>query len=523
MSEQALMVMENSYPRSLRTLVSRLVGFSCNTFRVEPQGANANATAGSKISFSCPSNALINLRSITLMLNWVTASGVEGTSPAGISGVLPRASDLFEQVNIYLNGVALTNSVQQFNTLTRMMALQGDSFERSITSGCLEAHDTQSSVINGAGATLGKGQSRAMAFNNILGLPSQSSTRYLDCSLFGDLRIEFVVASNAVLMATSVATAADCVNPSLPTSVTTKPVLTLKNFHLELEAIQVANGMYSELQRAKIAQQDFIQINYKDYYTLEADGGSSTSNSTRFSCSSQSCDALYATQRQQNYVNGFDSAGGGFGSWCFPQRPTQTAGVNPDNDDFKDGFCPHYFAFRSFKRETGAPTAFGPGLGAVGPWPTNGPGTPLYRPTYYYDDVDPMVNNWSVQFRANGVAHPQIPASELSSWKNTNLYQNKQKWNTPGNGISSIWNYNYGQYLACARLSMEDDTHSEMECARIKGFDSRGINSDFQVLHQNMQEHNVPTDAYGLKSVFVVVACTASIRAGAGKSIARIP
>ena len=66
-------------------------------------------------------------------------------------------------------------------------------------------------------------------------------------------------------------------------------------------------------------------------------------------------------------------------------------------------------------------------------------------------------------------------------------------------------------------------THSEMECARIKGFDSRGINSDFQVLHQNMQEHNVPTDAYGLKSVFVVVACTASIRAGAGKSIARIP
>ncbi len=541
MSEVALMTMENSYPRSLRTLVARLVGFTCNTFTVMPQGANRGAQQGSKISFALPSNALLNLRSITLCMPYVRTTCVtNGAAPptAGVAGVLGRASDLFEQVNIYINGVAITNSVQQFNTLTRMLDLQHDNVDRQVSSGCLEGHDLQAEVITALPLTPAPvGLSRALCFNNIFGLLSNSSCRYLDCSLFGDCRIEFVCATNNVLSSVTHAAGSNVITQN-PTDIIGQPSYVIERFHLECEAVQIANGMYSELQRAKIAQQDFIQINYKDAYTLEADGGTGTANTVRFSASSQSVDCLLATFRQANYTAGMQSGAAaadcGYGAFVLPQAPMNCAGVVPTGQA-KESTVPHYFAFRSFFDEGAAARGAGgigninTGGGAVGPWPSAGPGTPLFQPSAPFSTVDP-VGTWSQQMRVNGIAHPQQPADELSAYKNTNLYGNSQKWNTSGNSITGQWNYRYGQYLSTTRLNMEPDTHSEMECARISGFDSRSINSDFTVVHNNLLPDQAAVvgppalaSTYGAKSTFVAVITTASLRAGAGKSVARIP
>ncbi len=482
---EAVAMMENSYPRSLRTLVSRLVGFHTNKFRVEPQGANSNVKAGAKISFALPSNALINLRSISLVCPKVSTDSNKDTL-----AVVTRMSDLIQQVNIYVNGVMITNAVQQYNTLARMLCLTDDSQDRQLSTGAVEGHDTSHFIPSTYVPAEPKGMAKAMVLNNILGLPSQSSCRYLDSSLAGDLRIEFVLAGNEVMefakqepAGTARATwedlSANSVNGALS--------YTINKFHLTCECIQIANGVYSELQRAKIAEQEFITYNYKDYYTQES-SGKGTSNNTRFSASSQSVDWLLATMRDTTYNNIPDGATAG--AYLLPNSAT---GLSGDYGG-KESVVPLYFKFQNFN-------------GGVAPIGSGDSG-------FWYSDQDPD-GTFAVAFRCNGVQHPQIPSSEVEAYEDMCLRDNKLKWNTDGNGCWGINNFRNGQYVACCRLSQEPDDHHEWNCARTTGFDSRNINSEFQVNHTGLSD--------GEKSIFVAVQTTSSLRVGAGKSVARIP
>ena len=67
-----------------------------------------------------------------------------------------------------------------------------------------------------------------------------------------------------------------------------------------IDSIQM-DEMYSKLLRDRLSTEEYIPLNYKEYYSFSLDGISTNAHTTRFSLSATSIDKMYATFRDSNF------------------------------------------------------------------------------------------------------------------------------------------------------------------------------------------------------------------------------
>jgi hypothetical protein len=106
-----------SLPSNLSFFMSRIQGVSTSHFKIFAQSSDT-ATSGKIIRFEMPNNSLVNFKNLRLFFNATTTNA---TSDKG--GRLPNdISSLIERVAVYMGGVLVQNSFNQYNTLVHAKA-----------------------------------------------------------------------------------------------------------------------------------------------------------------------------------------------------------------------------------------------------------------------------------------------------------------------------------------------------------------------------------------------------------------
>lgn len=220
--------------------------------------------------------------------------------------------------------------------------------------------------------------------------------------------------------------------------------------------------------RDRLENDDFLPLNYKEYYTFSLDSITAGSSTPRFSVSSGSIDDLMGVYRDGNYLT--------TGVVC-KQLTDAAPGAG--------AFVANYLRFRNYDSSV------------------NLAGTFRY--------------NWSV----NNVQMPQYRADKMDALCDVNYCPDKVGMGGEGTLVSSKASFQDGKFLLCQKLN--HPTRWGVGCQ--SGFNSRGINT-MMTLAVSGQSIPVASPApagdgtTAVLSSFVVVSTTAQARAGVGKNIA---
>lgn len=334
--------MTTSYPRNLGYLVSKLSGYHRNTFRIESTTAQT-ATAGRVITVNLPENAIIDLKSF----RWVIQDAVSNfqTDAAVVAGAnvkasLPFGQALISRLEIFVNGVQITQGCVEYNTAFRLLrnarctSSKAQTIDFALQNGNM---DTGVSTATFGGVTVG--QDIQMIIQDWLGLFEAPSTRFIDTGLVGMISVRITLADNNVLSPVYLTGTASpytaLANPAgTTTALAPNMSYSLNNFYFTIDSISLNDGSYDMLLRDKLARDGYLSINFDEYYSFLQDGNTATSTSIRFAVSSQSINKLYGTLRNTTYVNR-------------GQRATAT-----DSSAFNtETFFPTYFNFKSFAND----------------------------------------------------------------------------------------------------------------------------------------------------------------------------
>ncbi len=351
-----------SYPANLHYLTERLIGQFRNHFKIFPQSSQS-VGANRKLVFTLPENSIVDLASCQLVINSAKTNASKATGGELCMGLIPQLQMFVQTCNVFVNGIQLDNSMPEWNTAYFLKTLTEGSLQKRTEVDDVQCARWSMSQAGGAGDV--EGEARSGAICNWLGLiGGEASTRFLDTSLTGSVRIEILTSGNGVLGVTQ-----DTFSPNKVIAAnmeTDKLNYTLDEFHFAVDTMDLSDGIYDAMLRQRMADQRELEVNYKSYYSLTNNVGTKTDDTTRWSVSSQSIDKVYATARGSDYFN--IPKTGEQGVQCFDEPPlgqqanTQAATftkyfVNPANDPAGlDQFCGKYQFFKNFNAITGGST-----------------------------------------------------------------------------------------------------------------------------------------------------------------------
>ena len=283
-----------SYPASVTPFIRRLAAHTTNTFKIEPSGARSSVGAGQVVSFSLPSNTLLDLRSLKWMFN-AQATGDNARLPNDISSLIERYTIEAGGVTIYQGHLGY-NVVKQAKDA---LAMSGD-FEDSF--GAAMAHENIPRLVTGDGATLTDPAPEAPSSANDatqfcvskwLGF-MEAQPYILDTSLCAELVLKVFLAPNSVIpTATATDTVANFTDAPSGTG-----SYTINNQRLLVTCYGIQDGTFDMMMEQRIKEQGFIEIPFKSYATFF---DNQHNGSSRFSLGTQSLDAVYAVWRKPDY------------------------------------------------------------------------------------------------------------------------------------------------------------------------------------------------------------------------------
>ena len=217
---------------------------------------------------SLPANSIVDLTTLSLYgLVTVTAgTGGKVVPPANVES-------LIDSVYWTANGTQITNSFPMYSVLANAFLdwQGGDKINmRKVLQ--LAAPITATPTVTAA--------AQEVCWNNWLGLPSTATTKMIDTSAIGDLRLHIRFAPNLVL-------ATDANNATAPT-------YTVTNIYAMIDCISVDDGgLYQSLLQKRL-ESGPLEIAFTDFYTFNM--GTQTGAFTgRFSVASSSLDAVHCT------------------------------------------------------------------------------------------------------------------------------------------------------------------------------------------------------------------------------------
>jgi len=476
LSYEEIQDMEGKFlPENVKYMVDSMSQYSRNRFRLETVSAET-ASAGRIITVNLPEGACLDMKSFRLHYDVSTSTTSAGAGPTTCFAKLPAdaAQSLIQRVEVNLNGVAIEQGCQEWNTIYAMKKLCEGHAGRSASVGQCVAHAN----INGADAAE---PDESLVCQDWVGFLNENSTRFLSTDVWGQIQVRITLAPNSVLVpkiqtlnmgepfssVVAPATAADALSAARAMN------YSISKIFFTIDSVSL-NPIYNEMLRQRLASDNYLPLNYKEYYTFSLDNITSGTSVPRFSLSSGSIDKMYGTYRDSNY---------------------QSVGTNAkklDNAGAVLGtFVSGHNRFRSYNSIAGVA-----GSGLV--------------------DGD-LRYNWSV----NNVQMPQYRATLTDALCDLNYLPDKIGLEGEGTMVGSKQSFNDGKFLVGQLLSHP----TRYGCGVQSGFNSRGINT---MMTWNVSGQIIPpADAAqtgsqdtGVVGAFVVLESTAQVRAGVGKNIA---
>lgn len=445
-------------PPNLAFVAKQMSNYSRNRFRLETNSTKNTVTAGDVITVNLPESALLDMKSF----RWVfkASSEAKGTDLSNLSFFPSNMQSLIERVEIYINGVQVQNGCAQYNTLCQVLKLGRSNNDRnnSIENCLSKSHVTD---IGQASATSGVAPTNvSCVIDKWYGFLNETSTRFLDTSLLGQIQVRITLATEKVMIPfrkvdtkgftlSGVTFGAGDLNYNL------------SEIYFTIDSL-VVDPMYSMALRDQLAKNEFIPINYKEYYTYTLGGQGSDSYQNRFALSSGSIDKLYGITRPSTYNDGNVEA-----------VEVSDAGIGTDKHVAK------YFAFESLSEAT------------------------------YSGNADNLKYQWSI----NNCAHPQYRAQLIEACADLAYVNDKC-----GDYSSGIMPTNFKTFKTTQCVLPLVLNHPETPISVMSGYNSRGINSMMVLDVQGLESTKArSTNQY---ESMVIVESTAQIRAAAGKSLA---
>jgi len=444
--------MEPHYPANMRMAAKRMSNYNRNRFRLETVSAETSGP-GRIVTVNLPENALLDMKSFKMHLDVLTTSAVHnGTT---VYGRLPAdASSLLSRVEVYLNGIQVQQGAAEYNTICRVLKIGRSSRDKD---GSIDR-----ALSHGAVSVANAIEDVSLCIADWKGFLGETSTRFLPTDLLGQIQVRLTFAGNDVLVprATDVGLdtnlSADAQNAAANIS------YSVSNMFFTIDSIQV-DEMYSQMLRQRLTQEEYIPINYREYYSFSLDNITTGSHTSRFSLSAQSIDKLYGTFRDSNH---------------------QTVGVRGSQMQgatFTDNLLANAFRFRSF------------------------------------DSSETREGHMRYQFSINNVKTPQYRAGIRDALFDVGYAHDKVHEGSQGTLVTSMESFHDGLFIVPLRLN-----HPGEPIAVQSGYNSKGINTMLTLEVTGQVPPTISANAQTTASIssFIVAQTTAQLRVGLGKSVA---
>ena len=441
-------------PKDIAFAVAKFEGWNCNNYRLETNGATS-AAPNSIITLSLPSNAIIDLRSFKVHFDVATTADNPGGGAPAIYGKLPAdTSSLIQQCEVYCGGVQICQGFSEFNTVSRVKKLihssrdREGSIDQTLYHGKLTVDDAIDQVT--------------CIFKPNIGLFAESSSRYWPSNITSDMQIRITMAPNCVL-----AHKEHGRNINLDFSDgavrARAPNVTygVSSIHATIATVTLGDA-YERMLMDRLAQEESLKINYKEYYTFSLHGTAGAAHDVRFSLSANSIDKLYLIMRDGNY---------------------QTAGIRTrqfTGAEFSDANSSNFLHFKSFNSST------------------------TQRGNLQYQ--------WSV----NNVMHPVYRADALDAVHELLMCSDQHGHTGRGNMICSLQDWNVGKCIVPLQMCMPGQPINLMS-----GYNSRGNNTQFSVsiAGQDVPAANAASQVTDQVSSMVICETTAQLLIAGAKQI----
>lgn len=284
-----------SYSSRISYVLDRLNGFSTNRFSLMPNGSRTS-TANSIITFTLPSNAILNMRSFALTYDASITS-------ANDHGRLPTAHQLIHRYDVKAGGNLIQAGANAYGTLVTAKNYLGCFNVCNVTEHAEVVASKSPYTDSGTdGITSSLEVANTQSITNWDGFLGTCSPPLIDSGMIGgDFTLQFYLAENAVCLD---ADGADLsVNLIGKDAAAPAPVYKLDNIRASIEVCAMADGTYENIVNAIIQQKGHLEIPFKNYVSFE----DSVSNAMRFQVATQSLDRIWVVHRSDSY----STAGGG--------------------------------------------------------------------------------------------------------------------------------------------------------------------------------------------------------------------
>ncbi len=442
-----------SYSPQLQYTLSRLSGFTTNTFKLQPNGSDS-ATAGQTIRISLPQNSLVNMRSFAFNFKAAIIGGGASTNATRLPPGIGLGS-LIERVEITVGGLQIAAGSNFYNVLAMAKkAVYGDAYSCDTVLGHAEVvrdrclHRTDVSGID----TNGREQAQKYCVNDWQGFLGSCSPKILDLGLMADMVVHITLANNNVCIDASGSTLAKFIAD--PT--TAAPKYQLTDIYATVECIGLSDGTYEAMINEMMSRPnaEYVEIPFKNYLGFQ----DHTQSNMKFSVASQSISRIWIVHRDDNFAE----AAGAVSITGYQKTDTSgTSGIFNNILDYnKEKYTSKWFNFAS-------PAA----------------------------NHTTETSHW---LTINGSQIPQWQATQEDMFQITkNSAFPKPKTNV---GLATMKD-NYSVY--CVRLNMEGSEQMNV----LSGIDSRGITAN---MFYNM------LGVTGAKHINVFVECDSTLRLGRG-------
>jgi hypothetical protein len=337
-----------SFPKNLAYNVKTLSGFSKTICKLTPT-PNSAVSAGQTLKVRLPSNALLDLRTLTMYYEGTcTNTGGSGTGYLRF----PRlSSSIIDTLNIYINGTLIENITDYGHLYSCLYDLScaGDQTAKRF----LENSDPSILVDNGStditcptfkatafGAAGGGKAEHATAqpfyINNWLGFIGSSSTNVIDSNDCGVIELEIRLKPKEILWATNgnaTGTVANLSNPNY----------SIDNVVFTIQKIVFNDPLYYNMKSSKLLGDGFT-IGYNTYICSKSSSqAKGTSMNIQANINTTSLDQLICTtapnDANANHNLLLQTAGGADANMLTFNQAKSGVQSNPSADPFNTGIA----------------------------------------------------------------------------------------------------------------------------------------------------------------------------------------
>ena len=445
-------------PKDVIFAAKSLSNLNKNRFRLETVSADT-AGPGRIVTVNFPEVCLIDSKSFKWHFDATCVGSIVNSKT--VYGRLPAdASSLISRVECFLNGQQVQQGTPEYGTISRLLKIgrssrdKDGSIDRALHHGAVVSDDANEDV--------------SVIVSDWVGFLNESSTRYWPMDLMGSLQVRITLAPASVLIPKehSVDIGNDFSDADAR-SAAENISYSLSNMYFTVDSVSL-DDMYNQMLRERLSSDEFIPLNWKEYYSFSLDGVATSSHTNRFSLSATSIDRLYATFRDGNHQN----AG--------IRGHAMTAST------LSETLCSNALRFRSF------------------------------------NNSNTKQGSLSYQWSVNNVKFPQYRAGVLDCLFDLAYTCDKVHDSSLGNLVTDLAQYNDGMFVLPLTLCHPGESvHVQ------SGYDSRGINTNLTLEVQGQ----VPISASAAQiasgattnfSSYVLAETTAQLRIGLGKNLATV-